>query len=154
MQPTGMALDGGTLSVLPGGASVEQLTAALNDIINRLNAQLQTQVYSDTQNQRMLIGYQQDGWGPGNSFGVKISIEGKDVRAAADDELLFSLSVDAWTWRNSNGDITKQFQAQTGTDSYYDSTARNFVNIGLRPSTNTEGFEMAKPGVDLGNEPI
>lgn len=154
MPPTGMSLNGGTLQLLPGGATVEQLTAAINDIINNLNAQLQTQVYSDTQNQRMLIGYQQDGWGPGNSFGVKISVAGKDVRTATDDELLFSLSVDAWTWRNSNGDITKQFQAETGTDSYYDSALRNYVNIGLRPSTGTDGFEMAKPGVDLGNEPI
>jgi len=154
MQPTGLSLDGGTLQLLPGGATLEQLTAALNDVITRLNSQLQTQVYSDTQNQRMLIGYQQNGWGVGKNFGIKISIEGKDVRTATDDELLFSMSVDAWTWRNSSGQITKQFQAQTGTDSYYDSATRNYVNIGLRPSTNTDGFEMAKPGSDLGNAPI
>lgn len=154
MQPTGQALDGGMLLTLPGGATVEQLTSALNDIINRLNSQLQTQIYADTQNKRMLIGYQQNGWGAGNNFGIKISIEGKDVTSATDDELLFSLSVDAWTWRNNDGNITKQFQAQTGTDSYYDSSLRNYVNIGLRPSTGTDGFEMAKPGVDLGNEPI
>lgn len=155
MPDPGLSLQGGFIPRLPGGVSQDQLIGALNDIIDRLNNQLQGQVYSDGANKRMLIGYQLNGWGAGKSFGIKISIEGVDVNTATDDQLLFSMSVDAWTWRNNGGDITKQFQAQTGTDAYYDPTGRNYVNVGDRPSTGgTYGFEMAKPGSDLGNAPI
>lgn len=148
----GQSLTGGTLQLLSPNASKEEQTAVINDIVDHINASLKTQIYADGTSKRMLIGYQKGGWDHGTSdFGIKISIPGVDVTTATDAQLLFSLSMSAWTWRNNSGQITKQFQAQTGTDSYYDPTTRNYVNIGLRPSTATQGFEMAKPGVDLGN---
>lgn len=151
----GQPLTGGTLQLLSPNASKEEQTAVINDVINHLNASLKTQVYADATSKRMLIGYQKGGWDHGTSdFGIKISLPGVDVTTATDAQLLFSLSMNAWTWRNSSGQLTKQFQAQTGTDAYYDPTTRNYVNVGNRPSTSTYGFEMAKPGVDLGNVAI
>lgn len=150
----GQSLTGGSLQLLSPNASKEEQTGVINDIINHLNDALKTQIFADGTSKRMLIGYQAGGWGPGQDFGIKISIAGVDVTTATAAQLLFSMSMTAWTWRNNSGQIMKQFQAQTGTDAYYDPTTRNYVNIGLRPSTNTDGFEMAKPGVDLGNAPI
>jgi hypothetical protein len=149
----GLSMDGGTLQRLPPNATREQQIAVLNDVIERLNSLLKTQIFADATSKRLLIGYQPSGWGPGIDFGIKMSIDGVDVTKATDDQLLFSMSIDAWTWRNGNGEIMKQFVNETGTDSYYDG-GRNYVNIGLRKSPATKGFEMAKPGVDLGNEPI
>jgi hypothetical protein len=125
---SGMGLDGGFLPNVPPNASAQVQNAALNDVINRLNGLLKTQVFSDGTSKRMLFGFQKDGWGPGKDFGIKISAEGVDVSTATDDDLLFKMDMDTWRW--------------------FDPDARNYVNIGLR-STGTYGFEMAKPGVEL-----
>lgn len=152
MQP-GLSMSGNYLQNIAPNASRDEQIAALNDVINRLNGLLKTQIFADATSKRLLIGYQQNGWGQGNNFGIKMSVEGVDVTTADDNQLLFSMSIDAWTWRDSHGVIVKQFANETGTDSYYDGD-RNYVNIGLRKSPATKGFEMAKPGVDLGNDPI
>jgi len=125
---SGIGLDGGFLPNVPPNASAQVQNAALNDVINRLNGLLKTQVFSDGTSKRMLFGFQKDGWGPGKDFGIKISAEGVDVSTATDDDLLFKMDMDTWRW--------------------FDPDARNYVNIGLR-STGTYGFEMAKPGVEL-----
>ena len=150
----GMILDGGTLQRLPPNATKDQQTAVINDILDRLNNLIKTQVFSDGTSKRLLIGYQKGGFENGSSdFGIKMSREGVDVNGATEEELLFSMSIDNWTWRNNDGDVVKQFANQTGTDPYYDKNERNYVNIGLRTNPATYGFEMAKPSEDLGNDP-
>lgn len=124
----GVGLKGGALAPVPPNAPQQVQIAALNDVINRLNILLKTQVFADGSTKRMLFGYQKDGWGVGKDFGIKISFEGVDVTTASDSQLLFSMDMETWQW--------------------YDPDARNYVNIGKR-STGTFGFEMAKPGVSL-----
>lgn len=92
----GQQLDGGTLNTLAPNASQEDIVASLNDIIRRLNTMLKAQVFSDGENKRMIIGYQKDGWGPGKDFGIKVSVEGKDVTTADDTELLLSFDLETW----------------------------------------------------------
>ena len=123
-----MNLDGGFLPAVPPNAPAQVQNAALNDVINRLNSLLKTQVFSDGSSKRMLFGFQKNGWGPGKDFGIKISDVGVDVTTASDNQLLFKMDMNTWRW--------------------FDPDARNYVNIGLR-STGTYGFEMAKPGTEL-----
>ena len=127
----GVPLEGGTLPPVPPNAPLEVQNAALNDVIDRLNGLLKSQTFSDGNTKRMIIGYQKDGWGTGKSFGIKISQSGVDVTQATDSQLLFKMDMATWRW--------------------YDSSGRNYVNIGRR-STATDGLEMAKPGVAV-NEP-
>jgi hypothetical protein len=124
----GASLDGGWLPNVPPNASNQIQNSALNDVINRLNALLKTQTFSDGTSKRMLLGYQKDGWGAGKDFGIKISMEGVDVMTASDQQLLFKMDMETWRWFEPN--------------------SRNYVNIGYR-STGTYGFEMAKPGEQL-----
>lgn len=124
----GAGLSGGYLPPVNPGSSQEVQIKALNDVINRLNILLKTQVFSDGGSKRMLFGFQKDGWGVGKDFGIKISQEGIDVTTATDDQLIFSMDMETWRW--------------------FDPAARNYVNIGNR-SSGTYGFEMAKPGVSL-----
>lgn len=154
MADIGQGLQGGWLRNVPPNAPPEVQNAALNDVIDRLNELLKTQIYSDGSSKRLIIGFQKDGWGSGVDFGIKMSKEGVDVTTASDSELLFSMSIDNWTWRNDDGQVVKQFLNESGTDTYYDDSGRNYVNIGLRSDPSTYGFEMAKPNEDLGNDPI
>ena len=85
----GQSLSGGTLNPVPPNASREQQITAINDIINRLNAILKTQTYSDGQTKRFVMGYQKSGW-PGGDFGMKISLPGVDIDEAGEKGLLFS----------------------------------------------------------------
>lgn len=124
----GVSLDGGTLRRVSPNASQEEQIAMMNEVIERLNLLLQTQVLANGTTKQFLFGYQKDGWGTGNDFGMKMSIDGVDVTTATDDELIFSMDLKTWRW--------------------FDPESRNFVNIGLR-SSGTYGFEMAKPGDDL-----
>lgn len=124
----GLQLKGNMLQRVPPTATMPELAAVLNDVIDRLNGLNKTQVFSDGTTKRMLFGYQKDGWGAGKDFGIKISQEGVDVTQATDDQLLFKMDMETWRW--------------------FDATGRNYVNIGKR-STGTDGFEMAKPGEEL-----
>lgn len=146
--PPGLPMQGGTLQRVPPTASREQQVAVLNDIIDRLNSMLRTQVFSDGSNKRMLIGYQKDGWGVGMDFGIKVSIEGVDVNTATDEQLLFKMSVDHWTWRNANGDLVKDFDVTGGTDRYYDENGVNFMQIGLLPDESS-GWVVATEGQNV-----
>lgn len=128
MPDLGMPMQGGYLRNLAPNASLQEVSNVMNDVINRLNALLKTQIFSDGTTKRMLIGFQQDGWGAGKSFGIKISMEGVDVSTATHEQLIFSMDLETWQW--------------------FDPDGRNFVNLGLRAS-GTHGFEMAKPGVAL-----
>lgn len=124
----GLQLNGGTLQRVPPAASIPEITTVLNDIVDRLNGQLKSQIYSDGTNKRMLLGYQLNGWGPGKNFGIKISVEGVDVTVATDSQLLLKMDMETWNFQ--------------------DPTGRSYTKIGLR-STGTHGFQMAKPTVDL-----
>lgn len=149
----GNPMDGGWLNRIPPNSSPEVQIAAINGIIDRLNDLLKSQIYSDGTSRRLLIGFQAGGFDNGDSdFGIKMSMEGVDVLTATPEELLFTMSIQNWTWRSSTGELVKQFINETGTDSYYED-GRNYVNIGQRESTGSRGFEMAKPGQALDNEP-
>lgn len=84
----GMQMTGGTLNPLPPNASSEDQINAINDMIRRLNAQLQSQTFSDGTSKRFLNGYFAGGW-PGGDFGMRISAPGNDV-TDPDAELIFS----------------------------------------------------------------
>jgi len=124
----GMALNGGTLRTLPATATPEEMIMLLNELVILTNDRLKTQVLSDGTTKRMIFGYQKDGWGAGQDFGMKISHPGVDVTKATGEQLLFNMNMK--TWR------------------FFDDDGRNYVNIGLR-STGTYGFEMAKPTEEL-----
>ena len=101
----GMALQGGHLQPIPPGATKEQQSAVLNDIISRLNAMTKTQVFSDGQSKRMIIGYQKDGWGLNKDFGIKVSIEGVDVTKATDEQLLMKFDLETWFYYQEGVDV-------------------------------------------------
>lgn len=122
-------MQGGTLTRVPPTASPQQQAAVLNDIIDRLNGLLKAQVFSDGSNKRMIIGFQKDGWGAGQDFGIKVSIPGIDVTKATDAQLLFKMDLATW--------------------SYYDpSTGKNFMQVGVLPN-GVGGIAVAKPGYNV-----
>jgi hypothetical protein len=122
-------MQGGTLQNIPPNASREEQTAALNDVINRLNALNKAQIFSDGNTKRMLIGYQKNGWGDGKDFGMKVSIDGVDVSKATDSQLLFKMDLTTWY--------------------YYDpATNKNVVQLGILPD-GKGGVAVAKPGYDV-----
>lgn len=94
----GLSMSGGTLQNLPAAASREEQINALNDVINRLNSMLKSQIFSDGTTKRMIIGFQKNGWGEGKDFGIKVSIPGVDVNNAAENELLFKMDLATWTY--------------------------------------------------------
>lgn len=124
----GQQMSGGYLQPLSPDASKEQQTAVLNDIIARLNNMLKSQVFSDGDNKRMLIGYQKDGWGAGKDFGIKVSMEGVDVASASDEQLLFSMDLISWVWfTNGNPQVL----------------------VGAAPDDNRAGVWVTKPGQNV-----
>lgn len=125
----GMPLNGGTLPRIAPNASVEDQVAAINNVIDRLNLQLQSQTYSDGTSKRMIIGFQKDGWGTGKDFGIKISKPGFDVSTAADDQLLFKMDMNTWF--------------------FYDPvTSKNYMQFGILPD-GTGGIATAKTGFNV-----
>lgn len=122
----GASFDGGFLRSIPPNASQSEQVAAINEVINRLNDLLRVQTFSDNTTRRMLIGYQQDGWGTGKNFGIKISQEGIDVTTATDSELLFSMDLSAWNWFDPND-------------------GSNPIRIGIMPDGSHDVI-VAKPG--------
>lgn len=124
-----MALSGSTIPYVPPAATPQQQIAAINRIIDVINAFQQQIVFADENSKRMLIGYQKDGWGAGKDFGIKISKEGVDVRTATDSDLLFKMDVATWYW-------------------YDQTTSKNFMQIGNLPDS-TSGFVVAKPGYNV-----
>lgn len=125
----GLTLDGGSLPLVTPNSTMQEQVYALNEVIKRLNSLLKTQVFADDTSKRMLFGYQKGGFKNGTrDFGIKVSQEGIDVTTATSSQLLFEMDMDTWRW--------------------FDPDALNYVNIGLR-SSDTYGFEMAKPGETL-----
>lgn len=123
-----MPLNGNTLPYVPPAASTQQQIAAINRIIDIINAFQQSIVFSDGTNKRMLIGYQKDGWGPGKDFGIKISKEGSDVASASDEQLVFKMDIDTWFWNTADG--------------------INFAQLGKLPDE-TYGLVTAIPGANV-----
>ena len=85
----GQRLDGGTLNTLSPNSSKEEMTAALNDIIIRLNTMLKLQTFSDGESRRYIQGHVVGRW-PGGDFGVAISKKGDDVYTTEFNNLLFA----------------------------------------------------------------
>lgn len=125
----GQPLSGGYLQKIPANAPREIQIAALNDVIDRLNSQLQTQTISDANTRRMIFGYQENGWGEGKSFGIKISADGVDVATATDDQLLFKMDMSTWFW-------------------YDPTTKKNVAQVGILPD-GVGGIAGAKPGFNV-----
>lgn len=124
-----MPLNGNTLPYVPPAASTDQQIAAINRIIDIINA-FQTQiVFSDDTTKRMLIGYQQNGFGgTGKDFGIKVSQAGKDVTSAADADLLFQMDLASWDWYNAGVPQTL---------------------VGASPDDGRNGIWVAKPGTNV-----
>lgn len=107
MTDLGIGLQGGSLANVPPGSSQQSQIAALNEVINRLNSLLKSQIFSDGNTKRMLIGFQENGWGTGQNFGIKISIDGVDVTKATDAQLLFKMDLQTWTWYDADTNLAK-----------------------------------------------
>lgn len=88
----GLHLATGELQRLPPNADGPARVDAINRLIDAHNARLSQQIWVDGQNRRMLVGYQENGWGTGKHWGIKISEEGYDVLTAEDAHLLFKLA--------------------------------------------------------------
>jgi len=125
----GAGLSGGYLPPVTPGSSQEVQIRALNDVINRLNTLLKTQVFSDGTTKRMIIGYQANGWGAGQDFGIKVSQAGVDVSSATDTQLVFKMDLATWYW-------------------YDPSSGKNIVQIGVLPD-GTGGQAIAKAGFSV-----
>jgi len=119
-------LSGDALPYVPTNAPTSQQIAALNRIIDRLNDMLSQIVLTDGANRRMFIGYQENGWGSGKNFGIKISQAGVDVLKATDDQLLFKMDIETWYWFDAN-------------------TQKNIMQLGKLPD-GTFGEAVAKSG--------
>lgn len=141
----GLQMQGGFLQPLPPTADIGQVILVMNDIVSRLNDQLKSQVYTDGATKRMLIGYQENGWGTGKHFGIKVSMEGVDVTNATDTQLLFRMALDNWQWRSSDGKLVKEFDIEKGVEKYYDKAGIDYMQAGILPD-NTGGTVVAKPG--------
>ena len=168
----GLPLQGGQLQNIPAGASFTDVVVILNDIIDQLNAQMKTQVFSDTTSKRMIIGYQKAGWDNGTSdFGIKISLPGVDVTTATDSQLLFTMGLTTWNWRNSagtlfkkldidngienyynNGSLVKEYDADTGIETYYTITGTLVKKIDTNKGV--EIFYDPSSGLDIGQQGI
>lgn len=119
-------LAGDALPYVPTGAPSSQQIAAINRIIDRLNDMLSQITLSDGANRRMFIGYQENGWGTGKNFGIKVSIPGVDVLKATDEQLLFKMDMETWFWYDAN-------------------THKNIMQLGKLPD-GTYGETVAKSG--------
>lgn len=58
------------------------------EAINRSSSQ--GLIVGDGDSDRVLIGFQKDGFGTGNDYGIKVSQDGVDVKTAPDDDLIMS----------------------------------------------------------------
>ena len=127
MEPLGLSLDGGTLRRIPPNATVEEQINALNEVIEKLNALLKTQIFADNTSKRYLSGYYQGRW-PGGDFGIAISREGEDATTVDFDQLLYA------------HDFT------TGTEYFWDPIGdRQWGQQGKLPD-GTYGFAIANEG--------
>lgn len=140
---------GSALPYVPPNAPTSQQIAAINRIIDRLNEMLSQIVLSDGRNTRLFLGYQKDGWGPGQDFGMKVSLPGVDVMTATDEQLIFKMALDKWTWRDSAGRLIKEFDIGVGKEDWFNqSDGKNYMRTGLLPdgrggwAVMAEGFNI------------
>jgi len=135
----GLTMQGGTLRPLPPSASNEEQSAVLNDIINRLNAQLQSQVFTDGTTKRFVQGYAAGRW-PNGDFGLAISAPGEDVLTAEFDALIF-----AWDFSSN-----KQY-IRGGVQTYYDADTGNIaLQTGRMDDSNMAFKAFDTSGVPIG----
>lgn len=133
----GMLMQGGFLRPLPPTATKEEQTAVINSIIELLNDQLKSQVFSDENSKRFVQGYAPGRW-PGGDFGIAISAEGDDVLEVDFEQLIF-----AWDFSTN-----KQY-FRDGTQLYYASdTGDNVGQVGVLPN-GVQGSVWAKDGEDV-----
>jgi hypothetical protein len=125
----GQQLGGGELRPVAPNATMEEQISVINDVILHLNALLKTQIFQDQMTKRMLSGYQENGWGTGKHFGMKVSIEGVDVTKATDDQLLFKMDFATWYW-------------------YDPLTHKNHTQVGILPD-GSGGVDVAKAGSNV-----
>ncbi len=110
IESLGLSLDGGTLRRIPPNATSEEQINALNEVIEKLNALLKTQIFADDSSKRYISGFYSGRW-PGGNFGVAVSREGDDVTTVAFDQLLYAMDYSTGTeyrWNPDTGDQYKQ----------------------------------------------
>lgn len=149
MSPEGLSLSGGYLQPLSGDLSVEQLTAALNGVINTVNQQLQTNVQTDQTSKRFISGYQPGGW-PGGDFGLKVSPPGVDVTTCPFENLLYAQDFTTGIqYYNVDGasllTIGSDSSGNTGMELFNGSNAELFIG---KDSSGNIVVKLAKPGFD------
>lgn len=127
MEPLGLSLDGGTLRRIPPNATVEEQINALNEVIEKLNALLKTQIFADNTSKRVLSGYYEGRW-PGGNVGIAVSKEGDDVTTVAFEDLVFA------------HDYTTNTQYWTDP-----TTGKNYMQVGTLPD-GTGGWHVATEG--------
>jgi len=129
VEPLGLSLDGGVLRRIPPNASSEEQIAALNEVIEKLNALLKTQVYADDTSKRAIFGFYSGRW-PGGNFGMALAQPGEDVTTVDFEDLKFAWDFTTGTmyWRNADGIQYRQ--------------------DGLLPDS-SDGFILMKEGEDV-----
>lgn len=129
MPDLGLQMQGNFLNEIPPNAPLQTQIAAINGVIRRLNDSLKGQILSDGTNKRMIFGFQKDGWGSGKDFGIKVSIPGVDVTVATDQQLLFKMDLETW--------------------SFYDPAShKNYMQFGTMPD-GTGGITVVEPGYNV-----
>lgn len=69
----------------------DQYNAQMNRNFQEVNNRFKTNIVKDLSGTpRVLIGEQEDGFGTGNNYGIKVSQSGSDVLTASDDNLVMS----------------------------------------------------------------
>lgn len=89
---------------------------------------------SDGTNDRIIIGYDKDGFGTGNNFGMKISKAGYDVKTATDTNLIMSSAYNMFKIvATGSGTLTA---GAAGTSAYTDVTH----GLGVKPVVIAFGY--------------
>lgn len=126
----GLSLDGGTLRRISPNASREEQISMLNEVIEKLNLLLKTQVFADGGSKRVLNGFYEGRW-PGGDIGIAVSKPGEDVTTADFADLVFA------------HDYTTNTQYWTDPV-----TGKNYMQVGTLPD-DTGGLVIAKSGKDV-----
>lgn len=102
--------------------------------INKSNQQGNT--VSDGTNERVLMGFQKNGFGDGKDYGLKVSQEGFDVRSASDDELVMSSGFNLFKIVASGSVVPNDGNLNTGGANYGSSSSTVTVahNLGYVPA--------------------
>jgi hypothetical protein len=82
------------------------------------NTVAQGTLVNDGNNDRILLGFQKDGFGTGVDYGLKISKDGEDVKTASNDNLIFNSAQNVFKIVGAGTmTVNKAGGSETGSDS-------------------------------------